>query len=171
MSGSSAFDAMFCLHVMQTLGHFLWQGLINGADESRFKLTPSGVLAFAAMMTASIAAPMLLQTSPGDPNEAAASPATADADPDDRTYNHFLYLRHNAKGGSAVTDTLVLTKVTPDGFEQRDLFTKRNLSYSKLLGVVGGKVYAVKIGSLIAIDVKTGQAEEIFKYHSLGSYT
>jgi len=93
---------------------------------------------------------------------ATAAPPAAKSEAAESAYDHFLYLRHNLEKGSAVTDTLVLAKITPQGLQQRDAFTQNNLHVAwKPVGVVGGRLYAMKLEKLIAIDLGTGKAEGI----------
>jgi hypothetical protein len=97
-------------------------------------------------------------------NAAQSSKAAGGGDSD---YDQFLYLRHNETNGVALTDSLVLAKVTPKGFEQRDIFTKSNLHIAwNPLCVCDGVLYAVKLGDLIAINLSSGETELIASYFS-----
>lgn len=79
-----------------------------------------------------------------------------------RQYNHFLFVRHNKEDNRAVTDTLVMAKVTSEGFELKDFYTKTNLNVGlNPLCVMGGKVYLVKMGDLVSIDIATGKSRQI----------
>jgi hypothetical protein len=114
---------------------------------------PTAVVLFALMALCS--APAWAATE----GEKAAQTAKAAAAGD---YDQFIYMRHNDTNGSALTDSLVLAKVTPDGFQQRDIFTQNNLHISwNPLCVRDGLLYAVKLGDLIAIDLTTGKGELI----------
>jgi hypothetical protein len=86
-------------------------------------------------------------------------------------YDHFLYLRHNVVDGAARTTSLVLAEITAEGFEQRDLLSKRNLSLNFMpVCVFGGRVYVVRMTDLIAIDVATGAATKVCPYVSSHTY-
>ena len=109
---------------------------------------------------------------------AAAGDKAAEKPPaGDSRYDHFLYVRHNEVNGSAKTDSLVLAKVTPEGFQQRDVFTKNNLHIGWYpLDVINGWAYGVKLGELIAINLESGATEKLgtvgnFTYDSGRLYT
>ena len=75
---------------------------------------------------------------------------------------HFLYLRHDAVGDVAQTDSLVLVRVTRDSFECRPVYSRENLHIDwRPVGVSRGKLYGVKLGALVAIDLETGTAVEL----------
>jgi len=131
--------------------------LIGSGGGPQARLTRIGALALMGALALGITTLVFLQSHAGP----AAEPR-GEAEADGATYDHFLYLRHDVdpKDGMAKTDTLVLVKVTRDTFVQRDLFTQSNLHIGwKPLGVVGGKVYAIAIDRLLAIDVATRQVE------------
>ena len=59
-----------------------------------------------ALLLASLASPLgAADAGPGP------GPKTGPAQP---RYDHFIYLRHNNEGGTALTDSLVLVKVTAE---------------------------------------------------------
>ncbi|MHC4474464.1 MAG: HEAT repeat domain-containing protein [Planctomycetota bacterium] len=73
-------------------------------------------------------------------------------------YGYFLFVRR-AKGGPG---TLVLAKVTSDGFELRDIHAMRNLgAFWEPLCVVQGRAYGIFIHSLLCIDLVTGESESL----------
>ena len=78
------------------------------------------------------------------------------------SYEHFLYLRHDWAGGDAKSDSLVLVRVTRDGFDSRVVYSEFNLSVGwHPLGVCNRKLYAIKLGLLITVDLETGTAQEV----------
>lgn len=93
------------------------------------------------------------------------SRATGDPiDARERQYDHFLFIRRNPGDRKTIGDTLVMAKVTRDGFALKDLYGRHNLDIGlHLVGVARGKVYILKIGDLLSIDVATGDCETIAK--------
>ncbi len=92
-------------------------------------------------------------------------PAPAEIETDHRSYEFFLYVRQNRENEAAENHSLVLAKSTLDGFEQRDVYTKDNFGMSWTpLCVAGGKIYGIKLGHLIAVDVTTGKAQTVCRY-------
>lgn len=83
------------------------------------------------------------------------------------SYDHFFFIRHNRVHGQFESSTLVLASMTTDGFDVKDWFTlDRYWPGLHPWYVGGGKVFATTDageGSLIAIDIATGTAEEIAK--------
>jgi hypothetical protein len=85
-------------------------------------------------------------------------------------FDHFIYLRHDNDRGAARTDSLVLVKVTGEGVAARPAYSKNNLHVDwHPLCVRGGKLYGITIGTLVAIDLAKGVAEELG--HGLESFT
>lgn len=140
---------------------------ILDAGRNRRTLTRAAVLVIVTLLAGAVVPVAMMRAANGEKGtdeDQTAKDATAPAETeaDGRTYDHFLYVRHNQKGGVAKTDTLVLARVTSGGFEQRDLYTKNNFNIGWTpLCVIDGTVYGVKIDDLIAIDVATGRAERI----------
>ena len=59
-------------------------------------------------------------------------------------------------------DSLVLVKMATNEFEARPVYSKSNLHIDwHALGVCHGKLYGVKTGVLISVDLETGNAEEV----------
>ena len=140
MSFLHLLDATFRLRLTQMLGHFLWQG--------------------AAVLLA-VGVPLLAQ-SRAAPNDAAPPESKKAATGEGRPYDHFFYVSTNDADGAAQTDSLVMVKVTVDGFQQREVFTQTNLSLNwQPLFVCGGKLYALKYDEFIAIDLASGKAEKM----------
>lgn len=131
--------------------------LLDAEDKSAFRLRRLWPMGLVACLLLAAATPLLVSTR--------AEPATERNQPTESTsspYDHFLYIRHNAEDGAAKTDTLVLASITPAGIQKRDIYTKRNLHVGwRSLGVFHGKVYALKINSLLEIDIATGRAENL----------
>jgi beta-lactamase regulating signal transducer with metallopeptidase domain len=77
-------------------------------------------------------------------------------------FDHFLYMRHNVTNGLAETDSLILVKAKADRFEERVIYTKKNLhlGWQPLL-VRGGQLYAVHINELLRIDIARGTVEKL----------
>ena len=78
-------------------------------------------------------------------------------------YDHFFYLRHNPdQSGTAKTDSLMQVRVTPNGFDQRVVYSKNNLhiGWEPLLAT-GGKFYGLSSNRLVCIDLGNGKAEEL----------
>jgi hypothetical protein len=87
-------------------------------------------------------------------------------------YEHFIYFRHDYADGGAKSDSLVLVRVTGNGFESRPVYSELNLHIDwHPLGVCNGKLYAVRMGALISVDLETGTAAEIEGEWKIGSCT
>jgi hypothetical protein len=74
-------------------------------------------------------------------------------------YDHFLFVRHDMiEGQSGGTDTLVMAKVMPGGFQQKALYSRNNLGIGlEFLGVFGGQAYVMKIDQPCRLDLATGR--------------
>ena len=122
-----------------------------------------------ALLLVALAASLTLspQHAAGSGNDANTGPGRADQEPAKKPaaespYDYFLYVRHNEEKGMAVTDSLVLAKVSANGFQQRDVFTESNLDIGwHPLAVINGRAYGVRFGDLIAIDLKSGTSEKL----------
>jgi hypothetical protein len=80
-------------------------------------------------------------------------------------FDHFVYLRHNEVNGVALTDSLMLVALTANGFEVRPAYSESNLHIAWTpLCVRGGRLYAVKLHKLVAIDLATGKFEQMETY-------
>ena len=138
------------------------EAILSDRREEIRKLSRVALLAtlLAAMISVAVALALPL----GERNEGRAATPSSDqsATGNGKSYNHFLFMRHNEKDGTAVTDTLVLAEDTPDGFRMKDIYTRNNLSVGfRPLGAVGGKVYGIKIEALLEIDIATGRVEDL----------
>jgi len=134
--------------------------LLEAEDRSEFRLRRLWPIGLVACLLLAAVSPLLVSThaepAPAEPEERQSTDSTPSP------YDHFLYIRHNEEDGGAKTDTLVLATIMSDGFEKRDLYAKRNLHVGwRSLGVFHGKVYALKINSLLEIDIATGRAENL----------
>ena len=90
------------------------------------------------------------------------SDAASGANPLSDRDEYFIYLRSDPVGGTAVTDSLVLVRLTQDGLESRPVYSRNNLHIDwHPLGVCHGKLYGVKLGVLVSIDLETGAAREL----------
>jgi len=132
--------------------------LLGGSQGPEVRLTRLGlagiIVTLALLATAPVLVPSLANP-PAETTEAAEEKPAAES-----PYNHFLYVRHNEKG-SAVSDSLVLAKITPEGVQQRDIFTQSNLADGwQPLCVINGWAYEVESYELIAINLQTGAAEK-----------
>ena len=87
-------------------------------------------------------------------------------------YDHFLFVRtDNIEEQPGGTDTLVMAKVTPEGFELRDFHSKNNLGVGlKYLGVFGGQAYLMKIDQLYRLDLATGRFSPVTERLQLHDY-
>ena len=76
---------------------------------------------------------------------------------DSRTYNYFLFERMDRKSGKQIW-TLVLAKVTPAGFQTRDVSAS---PCQVLLCAAGGKVYSITSQRLVSVDISSGRCNTL----------
>ncbi len=76
-------------------------------------------------------------------------------------YDHFLFTRRDGAEGQEGTKTLVLGKVTAEGFELRDIHATPEFRYpwEKPLCAVGGILYGTKGSDLFSVNLATSQME------------
>ncbi len=95
------------------------------------------------------------------PSAVAPLPIVKQQTPYDRFLFHRHYFhRHNAQAGVTETDSIVMAEVTPDGFVFKDVFTGNVGIGIPFLDVIDGRLY-VDMRALVAIDIATGEAEEL----------
>jgi hypothetical protein len=96
------------------------------------------------------------------PIEAGSTHQAADQAPLPDACERFLYLRYNLAGHIGGTTSLVLVRVTRDGFDSRAVYSEQNLDVGwRALGVCNRKLYGIKMGLLLTVDLETGTAEEV----------
>jgi len=87
-------------------------------------------------------------------------------------YDHFLFTRHDIDETKHGTETLVMARITPETFELRDVYTRREPTWRwEPLCVTEGKAYVIQGDSLLGIDMATGEAQKLCWPIEGGSYT
>ncbi|MCX7050180.1 MAG: hypothetical protein NTX50_32430 [Candidatus Sumerlaeota bacterium] len=141
--------------------------LLAVLDQSRKrgKLTFIGAL-LAGLLCAGLVAPMAILKAQSAGEEAGGAKKSLPQE----AANCFLYIRHNEVNGTAKTDTLVLGKISPGSFEQKDICTEGDLTAGfELLGVWNGAAYARRFNDLLCFELETGQCVRIaskIKFHA-----
>ncbi|MCH7725259.1 MAG: hypothetical protein IH991_02075, partial [Planctomycetes bacterium] len=141
--------------------------LIAEPFEPAIRMSRVGMLSLLLLVAGAVGGTLLFTHTPVNSEEPAALTGEAidHSDPRQESYDHFFYVHHNLKNGLAVTDSLVMATVTPEGLRQRDVFTKRNLHIGwRPIAAIGGKVFGLKLDDLIAIDIATGRVELLCQY-------
>jgi hypothetical protein len=86
----------------------------------------------------------------------------AEIEAEEGEQNYLAYVRGNTSEGAIRTYSLMLAKVLPDGFEEREVFVEEKFGmFWQPLTVVRGKLYGMNIDLLVSIDVQTSKAEQI----------